>query len=256
MARIIGICGVGNDPRTHAFRSVEKEWIGALLRGMRCTGTTEDPVLDFECLCFADLLDPADPFGGGVQQDFICRFGGRRVNRTRDFLTHVSAYLADQRVREKVQQRIADRVGPDTRVLIGHSLGSVAAYETLCRASAQGVQTLISLGSPLGFHRSVLRTRTAPNAAGRYPWPVGLRRWVNVYDWKDPFAAKVRLRPLFGDGRQVEDCRVWNWAWPHAATAYLMARPTAQAVTDALLSASDFLLCKSVQADAVGVRQP
>ena len=38
----------------------------------------------------------------------------------------------------------------DTRVLIGHSLGSVVAYEYLCKYQPKNIELLITFGSPLG----------------------------------------------------------------------------------------------------------
>jgi hypothetical protein len=44
-------------------------------------------------------------------------------------LTQVSRYLTDETIRTRAQWAVLDLIGADTRVLIGHSLGSVVAYE-------------------------------------------------------------------------------------------------------------------------------
>ena len=46
-------------------------------------------------------------------------------------LRQVRSYFTDDAIRNDVQKRVEETVGPDTRLLIGHSLGSVVAYEAL-----------------------------------------------------------------------------------------------------------------------------
>jgi surfactin synthase thioesterase subunit len=46
-------------------------------------------------------------------------------------LKQVGRYLRDVDTRERVMERVAAAIGGDTRVVIGHSLGSVVAYEVL-----------------------------------------------------------------------------------------------------------------------------
>ena len=48
-------------------------------------------------------------------------------------LKQVTAFLTDPAVKQDVLARVREQVGVDTRVVIGHSLGSVVAYEYLCR---------------------------------------------------------------------------------------------------------------------------
>jgi hypothetical protein len=66
------------------------------------------------------------------------------------FIKQVHAYLTDDSVREQVQERVARKVGSDTAVLVGHSLGSVVAYEVAC-AHPDWDLALVTLGSPLGI---------------------------------------------------------------------------------------------------------
>lgn len=53
-------------------------------------------------------------------------FAERFVNRS---LTQVTRYLSEPELHNQIQQRVLDLIGPDTKVIIGHSLGSVIAYE-------------------------------------------------------------------------------------------------------------------------------
>ncbi len=66
-------------------------------------------------------------------------------------LKQVHRYLTDDLVRDRVQREIAACVTPETRVLVGHSLGSVIAYEALCAHPEWPVTTLVTIGSPLGI---------------------------------------------------------------------------------------------------------
>src|SRR5262249_33574900 len=47
-------------------------------------------------------------------------------------LKQVSAYLLNDNVRLNIQDRVAKAIDSHTSVVIGHSLGSVIAYEALC----------------------------------------------------------------------------------------------------------------------------
>ncbi|MGH3925754.1 MAG: hypothetical protein ACRDTT_23325, partial [Pseudonocardiaceae bacterium] len=47
-------------------------------------------------------------------------------------LRQVRDYMCNPEIRQHVRHRVKNAVSEDTRVLVGHSLGSVAAYEALC----------------------------------------------------------------------------------------------------------------------------
>ena len=65
-------------------------------------------------------------------------------------LQQVRQYMTHPEVRQAVQDRVATEVGKDTRVVVGHSLGSVVAYEALCAHREWPVRALVTLGSPPG----------------------------------------------------------------------------------------------------------
>ena len=48
------------------------------------------------------------------------------------FIKQVHLYLSDDSVRAAIQARVERAVDPGTAVLLGHSLGSVVAYEAAC----------------------------------------------------------------------------------------------------------------------------
>ena len=66
-------------------------------------------------------------------------------------LVQVRRFQRDDELAETVLDRVREMLPQNPRVLAGHSLGSIVAYEALCRIPDHGVTTLITLGSPLGL---------------------------------------------------------------------------------------------------------
>jgi hypothetical protein len=148
-------------------------------------------------------------------------------------LREVWLFLHNPMVKEAVLRRCADQIGQDTRVVIGHSLGSVVGYEALCRHPAElRVDTFVTLGSPLGIQKLVFDVLTPRPKAGRGVWPQ-VRRWVNIADTGDIVALEKKLSPYFG---AVEDQRVYNGWKSHDAIRYLTARETGRVVGEGLES--------------------
>jgi len=165
-------------------------------------------------------------------------------------LKQVHWYFADSGLRARIRQAIADQITSDTRVVVAHSLGTVAAYEVLCSAQrlaapaeadavpvpAPASLSFVSLGSPLGLPNLIFdRLQPAPRPAGasvRGHWPVRVRSWTNVADAGDVVALVEDLRPLFGgDLRQI---RVHNGAHAHDMASYLTERLTGDAIAAGL----------------------
>lgn len=136
-------------------------------------------------------------------------------------LRQVTLYLTDDDIRLRAQQRVADLIGRETRVVIAHSLGSVVAFETLHRV-AGGVPLLITLGSPLGL-RTIVFDRLKPQPP---VVPAEVRRWVNIADRDDLVAAEPDLTRRFPETLDVLESHytVDNGRNPHEATHYL-AKP-------------------------------
>jgi len=143
-------------------------------------------------------------------------------------LKQVRAFLCDRDVKRRVLDRVTAAVGPDTRVVIGHSLGSVVAYEALCAHPEWPVRTLITLGSPLGVAHVVFDRLTPRPVSGSGTLPGPVRRWVNVADRGDLVALEKKLAPRFGAA--VVDELVHNGASAHDATSYLTARETGRGI--------------------------
>ncbi|WP_030733038.1 alpha/beta hydrolase [Streptomyces sp. NRRL S-237] len=152
-------------------------------------------------------------------------------------LKQVRAYLTDQKTRERARGRVMDRIGPDTRVVIAHSLGSVVAYEALCALPGHGVRALVTIGSPLGMRNLVVdRLQPAPAREGkavRGAWPGGDKlTWTNLAGAGDVVALVKDLRPVFGD--RLRSAVLSNGTHAHDATSYLTDALCGRAIAEGL----------------------
>ncbi|MFD9003433.1 hypothetical protein ACFV0T_21060 [Streptomyces sp. NPDC059582] len=152
----------------------------------------------------------------------------RLVNRS---LVQVTRYMTEPGIYAEVQRRVAELVGPETKAIVGHSLGSVVAYEAALRLERE-LPLLLTLGSPLG-----LRTIVHDRLAGDHRAPDTVRSWVNLVDRDDLVAAEPDLAKCFADPRGI---LVSDWTLdngvenPHSGRAYLTKRQTGLAVAEAL----------------------
>ena len=140
---------------------------------------------------------------------------------------HLHAYLSYPEAREHIQRAVDDQAGAGPiDVLIGHSMGSVVAYEWLHRAVGGPVGTLLTLGSPLGCAPVLRRIVPAPRrpagqSSGGGPGGAapGHTRWVNAAGRYDPVAWPKDLAAVFGG--QVEDITVPVRVNAHSIRTYL-----------------------------------
>jgi hypothetical protein len=152
-------------------------------------------------------------------------------------LKQVSQFLADKTVKEQVLSRLHDDHEGDTKVLIGHSLGSVVAYEYLCRERPSSVELLVTLGSPLGIPNLIFDRLTPAPVRGAGEWPGPVQAWANVADARDTVALRKQLAGLFPAPPgipAIADHLVDNGNQPHAADRYLNARQTGSVLGHAL----------------------
>ena len=164
------------------------------------------------------------PFGVGLAGRFVARA-----------LAQVSRYLTDDALRCKVQDHVLVHIGADTRLVIGHSLGSVVAYEAMHRSNHPAA--LLTLGSPLGL-RTIVYERLRPRPP-HVPPAVG--RWDNLVDRDDLVAAHIDLGPFFPPAPNrtvipVTATPVDNGSKPHDATHYLTKKATGEIVSEILVA--------------------
>jgi hypothetical protein len=136
-------------------------------------------------------------------------------------LHEVLWYLRSPDVKAAVDQITAE-AADGAAILIGHSLGSVIAYEYLRQSPGHSVRLLLTLGSPLG-----LRTIRDRLPAG----DVAVADWVNVRDRHDPVVAAGALDRWYPAAR---DARAENGNDAHSATRYLNSKATGRALIDVL----------------------
>lgn len=104
-----------------------------------------------------------------------------------------------------IRSLLADALRPileknEEVLLIGHSLGSVIAYDTLWELSREegvnGKVDFLTLGSPLGMHY-VQRRLLGMNGNGVNSYPDLIRRWINLSAEGDATALKHNLNKSF-----------------------------------------------------------
>jgi hypothetical protein len=103
------------------------------------------------------------------------------------FTRDVYVYLTYPAVRGAIDKIVTDQMSDGPCVVVGHSLGTVVAYNVLLRRSpADGIRRYVTLGSPLGI-RGIKRYLDSPVAC-----PSCVGSWFNAYDDRD----LVALVPL------------------------------------------------------------
>jgi pimeloyl-ACP methyl ester carboxylesterase len=142
-------------------------------------------------------------------------------------------YFTDPDLRAAIHGRLERHLGPDTKVVVAHSMGTVIAYQVLCAHPELQVQQFITLGSPLGTPGLVLDRLDPPPVDGRGVWPASVTAWANVAAEGDlATMAAPALAPVFGE--ELRDSYVFNGRHPHDIEGYLTAAQTGAALADGL----------------------
>jgi pimeloyl-ACP methyl ester carboxylesterase len=191
----------------------------------RTPGTDEDERFE---QTRAGIAESLSALGGGDTMSVLAQAASDEAfDRTVDMVT-VMATTPD--LRDRMRARAEPLLGPETRVIVAHSLGTVLSYMALCRNPDLTVHTLVTLGSPLASPMIFDHLDPAP-VDGHARWPGAIERWVNVRAVGDR-AAAVSLRERFGS--RVEEVLVDNGHRAHAPEPYLNAAATGEAVAAAL----------------------
>ncbi|MPY87315.1 MAG: S8 family serine peptidase [Luteitalea sp.] len=152
---------------------------------------------------------------------------------TRLLLRDVNDFLFNEERRAEMSERVRERLrtGGGPFIVIGHSQGSMVAYDVLFQLAAQecDVALFITIGSPLGLQEVQDQLKTITNQK-KLAVPACVRRWVNVADPLDPVALDKKLGNDYQPTRgvRVEDHVETNPdgpKHPHSGTGYLSMRP-------------------------------
>jgi hypothetical protein len=145
----------------------------------------------------------------------------------------------------KVPLRAATE-GHHPLLLIGHSMGSVIAYDTLWEMSHNkrdhaAVDLLLTMGSPLG-QRYIQKRLKGCTVRGASRYPHNIRKWKNLSAVGDLTAIDPRLRNDFGEMLELglvesfEDVEIHNYFRlegvlnVHSEYGYLVNETTARTV--------------------------
>jgi hypothetical protein len=145
----------------------------------------------------------------------------------------LSRYLTDLKLRHEVRDRTQSALLPDTKVVVGHGLGALIAYEALCALSDAVSVTFISLGATLcGPDQVFERLEPTPRNEQGY-WPAAVRRWFNVVAHSDPTAMIApQLTARFGPGIEDEVIEIKSTCGD--IHPYLLDRATGRALAAGL----------------------
>lgn len=136
---------------------------------------------------------------------FIIRFLPQSVNSA---ATEIGRYFNNvdniaNEIRKLLKQTLRPLIEKNEPVLlIGHSLGSVIAYDTLWELSHQeglhGKVDFLSIGSPLGMHY-VQRHLMGLRESDEKTYPRLIRRWINISSEGDIIALERNFHDSFGE---------------------------------------------------------
>lgn len=155
-------------------------------------------------------------------------------NFTRLFIPQVFSYFYTSD-REAIIKRLTDLLDEvrskmtigDPLVVIGHSLGSVVAYEALCDHPQVNADLLITIGSPLGLDPVQAELRKKYKVLSR---PPGTLYWMNFSDPWDVVCADTTVGDEY-KGDFIYDNEVKNvnrtatgYYGPHSGTGYLSTK--------------------------------
>ncbi|MGH8166994.1 MAG: serine peptidase, partial [Woeseiaceae bacterium] len=176
------------------------------------------------------------PFPKPVRRWLTRRLTGALLRDVNDLF-----YVQERReaMRNSLKERILAGGGPF--VIIGHSQGSMIAYDVLCEMSrkrpAPDVALFVTVGSPLGI-KEVQDQLEQLTKQKRLAVPSCVRGWLNVADPLDPLAFDKRLKSDFAAHKRVaiDDNLEWNPdspRHPHSGSGYLRTKPVQRAVKSA-----------------------
>ena len=144
------------------------------------------------------------------------------------FLRDVFLYTHREAVQAAIDKIVSEDLADDTAVVVGHSLGSVVAYNIMKKANSK-VPLYVTVGSPLAI-RAVRQTLLPISN------PVGEKGWYNALDKRDVVALYPLDPANFAvDPAITNNSTVNNWTENrHGIIGYLDDPKVAKAIHDGL----------------------
>jgi len=149
------------------------------------------------------------------------------------FTRDVYVYLTNRSVRKAIDEIVSASLSDVPCVVVGHSLGSVVAYNVLKNAlPATVVKKYVTVGSPLGF-KAIKRKLDAP-----LTMPKCVQSWFNAMDERDVVAlhpldsANFNISPAIENKTDVDN----HMENRHDIAGYLDDATVAKRICDALAS--------------------
>lgn len=117
-------------------------------------------------------------------------------------------YFSEQKLRDQLKKEFLTLLAVcHPQFVIAHGVGSIIAYEALCEEGLP-LPVFVTVGSylSLGLVKAELRQSLKVNLLSQ---PVGVCKWVNIYDPIDVFATETHLHEDYS-GRAIEDLFILN----------------------------------------------
>ncbi|MEN8652780.1 alpha/beta fold hydrolase [Streptomyces sp. 21So2-11] len=124
---------------------------------------------------------------------------------------------AGQAIRDVVREAL-DGLDGGPVVVVGHSLGSIVAYEVLNEQQTEA-ELFVTVGSPLAI------TEVQDNLAKPLTVPPGVAAWRNASDLRDLVALDHTLRPEYAPPDRVTDLLVTNGSGNHHGISEYLGSP-------------------------------
>lgn len=176
--------------------------------------------------------------GRGEAVDAVAALAGtvhfsRQPKPAHSGAAQVRRYLTDHKYRHELRDRTQACIGPETKVVVGHSLGGLIAYETLCAMTDGVAVTLVTLGPTLCGPRVVFDRLEPQPRNNQGEWPAAARHWFNIVAHTDVTAlSRPQLTARFGPG--IEDQIIEPRGVTDSLSTYLLDRCTGLAVATGL----------------------
>jgi hypothetical protein len=139
----------------------------------------------------------------------------------KQFLQSVFCYLANKNAAREINELVRDKLFStrEPTVLVGHSLGSVVAYQVLHAYKAEFVERFITVGSPLAI--SAIKRRLAPPPSR----PPAISEWINGFDPNDIVALNRLDQSNFPIDLNVSQLEIANDTENHHGISGYLKNP-------------------------------